>query len=148
MTNKYSRLSVHRRAVLAGAACLIFRGSRANATAILEHLPWTPNAGNPSDPASLAPWVYFTRDEGRTVEALADQIMPPDLETPGGKDSGSAVYIDRQLAGPYGRQEGLYVRPPFMKGMKNQGNQSEKGTAQEYREFLAAFDKASKLQFG
>jgi gluconate 2-dehydrogenase gamma chain len=148
MADRKNRVSLHRRAFLAGAAFLIFRASRADAAAILDHLPWTPNAGNPTDPVTIGPWVYFTPDEGRMVEALADQIIPPDQETPGGRDSGCAVYLDRQLAGPYGRQEGLYVRPPFLKGMRNQGHQSEKGPAQEYREFLAALDKASRSQFG
>ena len=50
------------------------------------------------------------------MEALADRIIPPDPQTPGGKDSGSAVFVDRQLAGGYGAQEGLYVRPPFITG--------------------------------
>ena len=81
------------------------------------------------------------------MEAIADCIIPPDPQTPGGKDSGSAVFIDRQLAGPYGRQDGLYVRPPFMKGTKSQGHQSEKGPAQEYREGLAALDRACKAKF-
>ena len=35
-----------------------------------------------------------------------------------------------------------------MKGAKNQGHQSEKGPAQEYRESLAALDKACKAQLG
>ncbi|OAF10251.1 hypothetical protein AYJ54_11075 [Bradyrhizobium centrolobii] len=82
------------------------------------------------------------------MEALADCIIPPDSETPGGKDSGCAVFIDRQLAGPYGRQEGLYLRPPFQIGAKNQGHQSEKGPAQAYREGLAALDGACKQQCG
>ena len=81
------------------------------------------------------------------MEALADCIIPPDPQTPGGKDSGSALFIDRQLAGPYGRQDGLYVRPPFMKGTKSQGHQSEKGPAQEYREGLAALDRGCKAKF-
>ena len=55
------------------------------------------------------------------MEALADCIIPPDPETPGGKDAGCAVFVDRQLAGPYGRQEGLYLRPPFQSGAKTRG---------------------------
>ena len=58
------------------------------------------------------------------------------------------MFIDRQLAGPYGRQDGLYVRPPFLKGAKNQGHQSEKSPTQEYREGLAALDKCCRAQFG
>ena len=63
------------------------------------------------------------------MEALADRLIPPDPDTPGGKDAGCAVFIDRQLAGPYGRQDGLYVSPPFIKGTKQQGPQDEDGPA-------------------
>jgi gluconate 2-dehydrogenase gamma chain len=58
---------------------------------------------------TAGPWQYFTSAEARALEALADRIIPPDAETPGGKDAGCVVFLDRQLAGPYGRQEGLYV---------------------------------------
>jgi gluconate 2-dehydrogenase gamma chain len=143
-----NRLEICRRQLLAGAAYFALGSSRAGATIIFDHLPWTPNAGNPPTAATIGPWLFFTGDEGRTVEALADRIIPADSETPGGKDSGCAVFIDRQLAGPYGRQDGLYIRPPFQKGAKNQGHQSEKGPMQEYREGLAALDKACKAQLG
>jgi gluconate 2-dehydrogenase gamma chain len=148
MKNDDNRLAICRRELLAGAAFFALGVSRSSATVIFDHLPWTPNGGNPPTAATPGPWLFFNVDEGKTVEALADRIIPPDSETPGGKDSGSAVFIDRQLAGPYGRQDGLYVRPPFLKGAKNQGHQSEKGPAQEYREGLAALDKACKAQLG
>ena len=50
------------------------------------------------------------------------------------------MFIDRQMAGPYGRQDGLYTSPPFLNGTKQQGSQSEAGPAQKYREGLAALD--------
>jgi gluconate 2-dehydrogenase gamma chain len=112
------RLQFHRRALLLGTACLTFGLSKAHATIIVDKLPWTPNAGNPPTAAAPGYWMFFTSEEGRAVEALADRIIPPDRHTPGGKESGSAVFIDRQLAGPYGRQDGLYVRPPFMKARR------------------------------
>jgi gluconate 2-dehydrogenase gamma chain len=143
-----SRNRILRRELLAGAAYFLLSASSSKAATIFDHLPWTPNAGDPPQPVKPGPWLFFTGDEGRTLEALADRIIPPDSETPGGKDSGSAVFIDRQLAGPYGHQDGLYVRPPFLKGAKNQGHQSEEGPAKEYRDGLAALDKACKARFG
>jgi hypothetical protein len=46
------------------------------------------------------------------------------------------IFIDRQLAGPYGWQDGL--RPPFAKGTKEQGPQDEAGPAEQYRSDLVA----------
>src|SRR6202012_3206258 len=92
-------------------------------------------------------WRYFTAHEAATVEALVDRLIPPDPETPGGKDSGCAVFIDRQLAGPYGRQDGLYIRPPFKTGTKSQGQQSEGGPTRQYRDALAALDRACKSKY-
>jgi gluconate 2-dehydrogenase gamma chain len=113
------------------------------AATIAEQLPWMPNAGNPPVPYKPGPWQYFTGAEGRAMEAIADRIIPPDPQTPGGKDAGCAVFIDRQLAGPYGRRDGLYVRPPFRPGAENYGPQSEDGPAQQYRKWLAALDRAA-----
>jgi gluconate 2-dehydrogenase gamma chain len=84
--------------------------------------------------------------EAAAVEALAVRIIPPDPETPGGKDASCAVFIDRQLAGPYGHREGLYVQPPFMKGTKQQGPQSPAEPAQQYRTALAAIDRYCHAQ--
>ena len=98
--------------------------------------------------AKLGPWEYFTIDEGRAMEALADRIIPPDPQPPGVKESGSAIFIDRQLAGGYGEQEGHYLLPPFMRGLKNQGPQSECGPRKDYREGLAALNKACQAREG
>jgi gluconate 2-dehydrogenase gamma chain len=137
-----------RRELLAGTALFLLGVGTARATVISGELPWAPNAGNPPTPARPGPWLFFTGFEGRTMEAIVDRIIPPDPQTPGGKDAGCAVFIDRQLAGPYGRQEGLYLRPPFQQGSKNQGSQSAAGPAQKYREALVALDQACQSKYG
>ena len=71
----------------------------------------------PPEPILPGSWAFFTDSEGAAIEAIADRIIPPNSVTPGGKESGGAIFIDRQLAGPYGRQEGLYVRLPFLNGL-------------------------------
>src|SRR5262249_16143097 len=100
MKKSNNRLEICRRELLAGAAFFPLGVSRSGATVLSDHLPWTPNAGNPPPAATPGPWLFFTVDEGRAAEALADRIIPPDPGTPGGKDSGCAVFLDRQLAGP------------------------------------------------
>ena len=138
---------LHRRELLAGVAWLAFSGISARAGIISGKLPWEPNAGSPPEPVRLGPWLYFTAQEGAAVEALADRIIPPDPQTPGGKDSGCAVYLDRQMAGPYGHEEGHYNRPPFMPGAKNFGPQSKDALAQKYRDGLGALDKYCRVKF-
>jgi gluconate 2-dehydrogenase gamma chain len=87
------------------------------------------------------PWQYFTADEAAAVEAFVDRLIPADDLTPGGKDLGCAVFIDRQLAGPQGRFHGRYMSGPFQKGTKEQGDQSPETPAERYRQALAALDR-------
>jgi gluconate 2-dehydrogenase gamma chain len=134
-------MAMRRRDFLAGTAILVLSSMHGRSAVISGGLPWAPNAGSPPIPIRPGPWAYLTSDEGRAVEALADRIIPPDPQTPGGKDSGCAVFIDRQLAGPYGRAEGHYNRPPFMQGTPEQGPQSADGPAASYRRGLAALDR-------
>jgi gluconate 2-dehydrogenase gamma chain len=136
-----------RRDLLVGTALALI-AERAGASVISGHLPWEPTAD--AAPATSVPddWQFFNANEVAAMEALADRIIPPDPETPGGKGAGCAVFIDRQLAGPYGHEEGLYNEPPFTKGSKEQGPQSADGPAAAYRKALNALDRYGQSQHG
>jgi gluconate 2-dehydrogenase gamma chain len=110
-------------------------------------LPWKPDAGAPPAQVRPGPWQYFTAEEGAAVEALVDRIIPPDPQTPGGKDAGCTIFIDRQLSGPFGASEGLYMVPPFMQGTPQQGPQSPLTPARFYRQALAALDTYCRNAF-
>jgi gluconate 2-dehydrogenase gamma chain len=138
----------HRRELLATAAWFVAGTAVGRATTITGRLPWHPNAGIPPPDARPGSWLYFSADEAAAVEAIADRIIPPDPQTPGGKDAGCGVFIDRQLAGPYGRSEGLYREGPFQTGSKSQGPQSETTPAELYRKTLAALDRHCRSNFG
>jgi gluconate 2-dehydrogenase gamma chain len=86
------------------------------------------------------PWSFFTPEEAAVIEALADRLIPADDLSPGGKDAGVAVYIDRQLAGGFGQDAGLYMQPPFADGVPGQGPQSPLTPAERYRRSLAALE--------
>ena len=120
----------------------------ARAAVISGGLPWKPGSADP--PVAVIPggWHYFTPQEAKIVEAFVDRLIPPDPETPGGKDIGCAVYIDRQLAGPQGRYEGFYMMGPFQQGTKQQGLQSPITPAQQYRTALAAIDASCRGKYG
>jgi gluconate 2-dehydrogenase gamma chain len=140
---------IHRRALLASTAMtLMLSAGPARSATIVGRLPWEPNAGAPPIPVVPGPWSYFTDEEGAAVEALVDRLVPPDAETAGGKDTGCAVFIDRQLAGPYGRAAGLYMAGPFADGTPTQGAQSALTPAALYRQALAALDVYCRLTYG
>lgn len=139
---------IRRRDVLTGAALAIAGGAVARAGIIKGELPWRPDEASPPTQAEPGPWQFFTPEELPTIEALADRIIPPDPETPGGKDAGCVVFLDRQLAGAYGSAEGLYDRGPFVQGVEQQGPQSSKTPAQAYRAALQALDQYCRSSHG
>jgi gluconate 2-dehydrogenase gamma chain len=63
------------------------------------------------------PLRFFTTAEGRVVAAARDCIFPSDATGPGSREAGVVVYIDRQLAGPYGRDKYRYTQPPFVESV-------------------------------
>ncbi len=140
---------INRRTFLQSAA-VWFAGttSLTRATTLHGQPPWSPLPFSAPDFERPGPWQFFTADEARAIEAIVDRIIPPDAETPGGKDAGCAVFIDRQLKGPYGSGAGLYKLGPYHKGTKEQGPQSPLGPAELYRRGLAALDRHCKANHG
>jgi gluconate 2-dehydrogenase gamma chain len=139
---------LNRRELLTTTALLLLSAPAARGATIRGALPFIPGHADPPAAAGGGPWRYFTAEEGAAVEALVDRLIPPDPETPGGKDAGCAVFIDRQIAGPYGSSEGLYMSGPFHDGTRQQGPQSSMTPAQHYRQALAALDRHSRAAFG
>ncbi len=64
-------------------------------------------------PLYAGPAVILTNDEVKFLEALVDQIIPPDEApgaAPGAAQAGVVFYIDKQLAGPLKRFQDNYRR--------------------------------------
>lgn len=141
-------MTLRRRDLLTGTALILVGDRLAGAEALTAKIPWRPDAGTPPTPVKPGPWEFFTPQEAAAVEALVDRIIPPDPQTPGGKNAGCAVFIDRQLVGGYGHHEGLYNLGPFEQGTVEQGPQSAKGPAETYRAALAALDRYCREQTG
>jgi len=59
------------------------------------------------------PLRFFTQAEAVIVAAACSRIFPSDDGEPGAREAGVAIYIDRQLAGPWGRDGRRYTRGPF-----------------------------------
>ena len=141
-----------RRQLLATTAVIgvsIIAGPPARARIISGALPWSPNEVYPPAVVRPGPWQFFTADEAAVVEAMADRLIPPDELGPGGKDADCAVFIDRQLVGPYGTSEWLYMEAPFVPDAPaNFGIQSPITPTRRYRDGLAALAAYTKQAFG
>jgi gluconate 2-dehydrogenase gamma chain len=148
MTNAIFATTISRRSLLASTAvCLFVSSFSAGASMIGQGMPWIPGTARPPAPVRPGPWMFFSADEASFVEAAVDRLIPADERGPGGKDAGCAVFIDRQLAGPYGRGDGLYMKPPFMPGAATQGYQMPDTPAAQYRGGLKALGECVKNAF-
>jgi gluconate 2-dehydrogenase gamma chain len=129
-----------RRRLLASAAAVPILAATADGRNISGELPWSPFAGDPPRPVDPLGWYFFTAGEAATIEAMVDRLIPADGLSPGGKECGCAVYIDRQLAGSFGKGDRLYWKGPFLPGLPTQGYQGNMPPAARYRLALRALD--------
>jgi len=82
------------------------------------------------------PLRFFTQTEALIVAGAASRIFPSDGSGPGAREAGVAIFIDRQLAGPYGRDRFRYTQPPFEDAPQEFGYQGAATPRQIYREGL------------
>ena len=82
------------------------------------------------------PLRFFTETEALIVAAAASRIFPSDDSGPGAREAGVAIFIDRQLAGPYGRDRFRYTQPPFEDAPREFGYQGRATPREIYREGL------------
>src|SRR6266705_4126538 len=79
------------------------------------------------------PLRFFTATEALIVSAAVSRIFPSDDSGPGARQAGVAIYIDRQLAGPYGRDRYRYTQPPFENAPPEFGYQGQATPREIYR---------------
>ena len=80
------------------------------------------------------PLRFFTESEAQIVLAACERIFPSDASGPGAKEAGVLIYIDRQLAGPYGRDKYRYNKGPFVDSVPEHGYQGKQSPREIYRE--------------
>ncbi|MCO6415662.1 gluconate 2-dehydrogenase subunit 3 family protein [Siccirubricoccus sp. KC 17139] len=136
------------RRLLLSATALIALGGPAAARSIRGALPWSPNEAYPPPRVTAGGWLYFTAEEAASIEAIANRLIPADALGPGGGEAGCAIYLDRQLAGPYGSSSWLYMQGPFARGTPEQGLQDERPPAALYRQSLSAINAHCRARFG
>lgn len=104
----------------------------------------------PAAPAAkpLIGYVSFSQDEAAFVETMVDMMCPADAYTPGGVDCGLPIYIDRQLAGDFGRGAKRYSQGPWVQGKPQQGYQLPLTPEQYFKAGIAAANAACMARHG
>lgn len=126
-------------------------GAAAAATGIQQ--PQSAQAQQPAAaPAAAAPvfegYEFLNLEEAAFVEALVDHMVPADELSPKGTDLGINVYIDRALAGAWGKGDRLYMQGPWKQGVPNQGYQLPLTPAELYRAGIAATNAHCQKTYG
>ena len=91
------------------------------------------------------PLRFFTAEEAGVVSAVCERIFPGDASGPGATEAGVVIYIDRQLAGPYGRDKYRYTKGPFVESVPEHGYQGKKSPREVYREGIRALGRFDAL---
>jgi len=69
---------------------------------------------------------------------MVNHMVPADSLTPNGVDLGLNIYIDRALAGAWGKGDRMYMQGPWKAGVPSQGYQLPLTPAELYRNGIAA----------
>jgi gluconate 2-dehydrogenase gamma chain len=96
----------------------------------------------PAGPAASAAYTFFTAQEAAFIEAAVARLIPKDEFGPGALEAAVPRYIDRQLAGQWGRGERLYRSGPFRDGKPGQGYQLPFTPAELFRRSIGETDTA------
>lgn len=103
--------------------------------------------GLPEEPLSST-YQTLGPAEAAFVEQLVNILCPEDELTPNGTRCGLARFIDRQLAGAFGRGERLYLRGPWRPGRPEYGYQMPMTPEQYFRAGIAAADELCAQRHG
>ncbi len=79
------------------------------------------------------PLRFFTAQAARIIQAACERIFPSEHSGPGATEAGVVVYIDRQLAGPYGKDKYRYTKGPWVESIPEHGYQGKETPQEIYR---------------
>jgi len=107
-----------------------------------------PAPATPAAAQQAAGYEFFNLDEAAFIEALVDHMIPADEISPKGTDLGVNIYIDRALAGGWGKGDRLYMQGPWKLGVPSQGYQLPLTPAQLYRAGIEATNAYCRKAYG
>jgi len=108
-------------------------------------------AQDPATPVSapgLVGYECFSADEAAFTETMVNVMCPADQFTPNGVDCGLAIFMDRQLAGAYGKGAGRYMHGPWTQGKPQLGLQLPLTPEQFFKAGVEAVNRQAQGKFG
>lgn len=135
-----------RRRLLALGAIVPIAGTTA-AAVVHGDVPWHEGVADVTGVLAAPPqarngYVFLSPAEAAFVEAATGRLIPKDDLGPGAVEAGVPVFIDRQLAGPYGQGARWYMQGPWGVGEPTQGYQTRLTPAGLYRAGIHDTDAA------
>jgi gluconate 2-dehydrogenase gamma chain len=111
-------------------------------------VPWAEGTADVPPGALGTGYGYFSPAEVAFIEAAVERLIPSDPIGPGAVAAGVPFFLDRQLAGKFGRGDHFYLVGPWAKGTPEQGYQGRYNPAQLYRAAMAAIERYAAANFG
>jgi gluconate 2-dehydrogenase gamma chain len=124
----------------------VFAGGIAAASSTAIAAP-APAPAPPATPGMVG-YIHFSQDEAAFVETLVNVMCPADELTPSGVDCGLTIYIDRQLAGDFGRGAKHYSHGPWRAGRPEQGYQLPMTPEQHFKAGVQIANEACVARHG
>lgn len=124
---------INRRDFLKGAVA----GGAVAAGTVVAALPQAAEAQQKPGAVAHPGYAFLNPEEAAFVEAVVDHMIPADEHSPKGTDVGINIYIDRALAGGWGKGDRMYMQGPWKQGHPNQGYQLPLTPAELYRAGIA-----------
>jgi gluconate 2-dehydrogenase gamma chain len=91
------------------------------------------------------PLRFFSAVEAQVVNAACERIFPSDESGPGATEAGVVIYIDRQLAGPYGSDKYRYTKGPWIESVPEHGYQGKENPGEIYRAGIKILGQFTEL---
>ncbi len=115
---------------------------------IRGEVPWQEGAADSPPAATGSGYIFFKTAEVAFIVAAVARLIPNDPVGPGALEAGVPFFLDRQLAGKFGRGDHFYLGGPWKKGTPEQGYQLRFTPAQLYRAAMAAIDEYVATELG
>lgn len=141
---------MQRRSFLSSVAALTAIGivNPLKAETVSGELPWAPGTNDLPSPVKKGGLAFLSETEAKTLGALAERLIPGDELSIGARDAGCVTFIDRQLAGDFGKAATQYRAGPIVPGTPQQGPQEIQTPAERYRAGLVSLDEHCKSSLG